>query len=369
MIPMAQVRLDEQEWLAVRRVLQSEQLRAGPVVEDFESRFARAVEARFAVAVSSGTAALHLAYLTLLEPGDEVLVPDFTFVATASMAVAIGARPVFVDVDPETFTFDPSDVERRITSRTRALVPVHLYGHPAEISALHRLARRYRLRLIWDAAQAHGASYRGRDVGAFPDVVCYSFYPSKNMTTGEGGMLTTSNPRLAAKFRLARSHGEKSRYRHVGLGFNFRLTEVAAALGREQLRRLTKAVRQRQRNAAALTRGLAGVPGITTPRVVPDVTHAFNLFTIRLDPKVLPISRDEFQKALARRGVATAVHYPWPLHRQPIFRGYGTDEDFPVSTRLAKTVLSLPVHPGLSARDLRHIVGSVREVAGSATRQ
>jgi perosamine synthetase len=365
---MARVQLDRRELRAVQQVLKSGRLRSGPITEDFERRFARAVGARFAVAVNSGTTALYLAYRALLAPGDEVIVPDFTFVATASMVVAVGAKPVFADVDPETFTLDPADVERRLTRRTRALAPVHLYGHPADISGLTRLAQRHHLRVIWDAAQAHGASFRGRDVGSFPDVVCYSFYPSKNMTTGEGGMLTTSDPSLAAEFRLARSHGEESRYRHVRLGFNFRLTDFAAALGREQLRKLPAAIRLRRRNAAVLACGLAGVPGLKMPKTTARAEHAFNLFTIRLDPDILRLSRDEFQKQLARRGIETAAHYPLPLHRQPIFRGYGSDREFPVSARLAETVLSLPVHPGLSHRDLGYIVRSVRELAGCAAR-
>ncbi len=360
---MTQVRLGRRELRAVQQVLQSGRLRAGPILEDFEARFARAVGARFAVGVSSGTAALYLAYRALLEPGDEVIVPDFTFIATAAMVVAAGAKPVFADVDPITFTLDPADVARRMTRRTRALAPVHLFGQAADVSQLLGLARRNHLRVIWDAAQAHGAKFRGRDVGSFPDVVCYSFYPSKNLTTGEGGMLTTSDPALAREFRLLRSHGEESRYSHVRIGFNFRLTDMAAALGREQLAKLPAAVLRRRRNASFLTRGLAGLPGIQTPRVAQGVRHAFNLFTISLDPKILVIPRDEFQRQLAQRGIETAVHYPRPLHRQPVFRGYGTDRDFPVSARLADTVLSLPVHPGLSERDLRRIVRAVREVA------
>ena len=350
------------------RVLKSGHLRAGRVVEDFERRFAHAVGARSAVAVNSGTAALYLAYRALLEPDDEIIVPDFTFIATASMALAAGAKPVFADVDSETFTLDPSDVERRITRRTRALAPVHLYGHAAEIAALQRVARRHGLAVIWDAAQAHGARYRGRDVGSFKDVVCYSFYPSKNMTTGEGGMLTTSDPNLAAEFRLARSHGEVSRYRHIRLGFNLRLTDFAAALGREQLRKLPAALRARRRNAASLTRLLEGTPGILLPHTAAGVLHAFNLYTLRLDPKVLRVSRDEFIEALAQRGIETAVHYPTPLHRQPIFRGYGSDQDFPESVRLAQTVLSIPVHPGLTERTVARIARAVREVARTATR-
>ncbi len=362
---MSCVRIEKEDLKAVRKVLESGRLRAGRLVQGFEEQFARAVGARFAVAVSSGTAALFLAYRVLLKPGDEVIVPDFTFVATAAMVAAAGARPVFADVDPETFTLDPSDVERRITKRTRAIAPVHLFGHPAQISPLVRLARAHRLRVIWDAAQAHGARFNGRDVGSFPDVVCYSFYPSKNMTTGEGGMLVTSDARLADQFRLLRSHGEKRRYWHTQLGFNFRMTEIAAALGRVQLAKLPAAVRARQRNARFLAPALAGIPGLKTPQISSGISHAFNLFTVLLNPKLLGMSREEFQKAVARRGVETAVHYPLPLHRQPIFRGYGRDRDFPVSTDVAKTVLSLPVHPGLSEEALRQIVRSVRELTKS----
>lgn len=321
--------------------------------------------ARFAVAVSSGTAALFLAYRALLKPGDEVIVPDFTFAATAAMVRAAGAEPVFADVDPSTFTLDPADVERRITRRTRALAPVHLFGHPADVEALLRVARRHRLRVIWDAAQAHGARFQGRDVGSFPDVVCYSFYPSKNMTTGEGGMITTSDSRLAAEFRLLRSHGESRRYRHVRLGFNFRLTDIASALGRVQLSRLPAALEKRRQHARLLSRGLAGLAGIHVPRVAPLVEHAFCLYTITVDSKL--ISRQRLQRALLDRGIETAVHYPLPLHRQPIFKDCG--REFPVSTRLAETVLSLPVHSGLRPLDLKRIVGAIRAIAAAAKRR
>ncbi len=343
-------------------MLRSGRLRSGRVVEDFEARFARSVGARYAVAVNSGTAALQLAYQEFLNPGDEIIVPDFTFVATASMALAVGARPVLADVDPETCTLDPASVERRITRRTRAIAPVHLYGCPANVGGLLRLARRQRLRLIWDAAQAHGAASNGRDVGSIPDVVCYSFYPTKNLTTGEGGILTTSDKALAAKLRLSRSHGEASRYLHTRLGFNFRMTDVAAALGREQLRKLPSMLKARRRNAARLSRGLAAIPGLKLPMTPRGVLPAFNLYTIRVDPALLGISRDELQKLLAGHGVETSVHYPRALHQQPVFRHLGTDREFPVSTKLAQTVLSLPVHTALTDGDLRRIIHAVREV-------
>ena len=364
-ISIAQVSLGQRELLAVQKVLKSGRLRAGAVTEDFEAGFASTVGARYAVAVSSGTAALYLAYRTLLRPGDEVIVPDFTFVATAAMVMAVGAVPVFADVDLKTYNLDPSDVERRITPRTRAIAPVHLYGLPADVARLTRIARRHHLHMVWDAAQAHGARFRGQDVGSFPDLVCYSFYPSKNMTTGEGGMLTTSDPSLAAQLRLLRSHGEQGRYFHIQVGFNFRLTDIAAAIGRVQLQKLPSAIRKRQRNAEILARGLKRIPGIEIPRAAKGAEHAFNHFTVRVDPDTLGLSRQEFQDALLQRGIETSVHYPRPLHRQRIFQGYGTDRDLPISTLLAKTVLSFPVHPGLSPHDLQRITRTVREVATS----
>jgi len=363
LIPIAQINFDGREIEAVCRVIRSGHWRMGAVAEKFERRFAHAVGARHAVAVSSGTAALFLAFKTLLRPGDEVIVPDFTFVATASMAIAAAARPVFADVDPRTFTLDPRDAERRITRRTRALAPVHLYGMPADIRALTRLARRHGLKIIWDAAQAHGARFGGKDVGAFPDVVCYSFYPSKNMTTGEGGMLTTSDATLARELRLLRSHGESSRYFHERLGFNFRPTDIGSALGIVQLGKLPAALRARQRNARVLARGVGSVPGIEVPEERRGRTSAYNSFTVRINPEILGVARDELQQALGRRGIETAVHYPRPLHRQPTFRGLGRDKDFPVSTRLAQTVLSLPVHSRLSRTDLERIIKAILETA------
>jgi perosamine synthetase len=362
---MVRVRLDESEIRAVVRVLRSGQLRAGRLVEGFEARFARAVGARYAIAVNSGTAALQLAYQEFLKPGDEIIVPDFTFVATASMALAVGARPVLADVDPVTCTLDPASVEKRITRRTRAIAPVHLYGGPANVRALMRIARKHRLRIIWDAAQAHGAIANGRDVGSLPDVVCYSFYPTKNLTTGEGGMLTTSSKRLADALRLARSHGEASRYCHTRLGYNFRMTDIAAAIGMGQLRKLPAFLRARRRNAASLSKGLAGIPGLELPRATRGDRHAYCLYTVRVNPPVLGISRDDLQASLAAQGVETSTHYPRALHQQPLFRHLGTDRKFPVSTHLAETVLSLPVHPLLRTEDLRRVIRAVREAVGA----
>jgi perosamine synthetase len=334
-------------------------------VEEFETKFARAVGARYAIAVNSGTAALQLAYQEFLKPGDEIIVPDFTFVATASMALAVGARPVLADVDPVSCTIDPAKVEGLITSRTRAIAPVHLYGRPANVKALAKIARKHRLRIIWDAAQSHGATVQGRDIGSFPDIVCYSFYPTKNMTTGEGGMLTTSNRELAEGLRLARSHGEASRYYHTRLGFNHRLTDIAAAIGIRQLQKLPAFLRARRRNAALLSKGLAGMAGLGLPQIPRGEQHAFCLYTVRVNPEFLGMTRDQLQKALSTRGIDTSVHYPRALHQQPLFSHLGSDRKFPVSTMLARSVLSLPVHPLLSLADVRRVIEAVRDSAGA----
>lgn len=362
-VPIASVHLGKEEIRAVTKVLKSGRLRAGALTQEFEKQFARATGARFAIAVNSGTAALHLTYLALLKPGDEVIVPDFTFVATASMVVAAGARPVFADVNADTFTLDPKAIASRITVRTRAIAPVHLYGHPAAIAPIRAIARKHRLRIIWDAAQAHGARYAGQDVGSFRDAVCYSFYPTKNMTTGEGGMITTQDAELDRELRLLRSQGDKSRYEHVRIGFNYRLTDLAAAIGLAQLARLPQAIRWRRENARFLARRLAGVRGIILPRPLRGFYHSYNLFTLRLRPDVLGMTRADFQRHLLERGVESSVHYPLPLHRQPVFKGYGEDTDFPESCRLAETVVSIPAHPDLSAGDLERVVKAVRQVA------
>jgi perosamine synthetase len=352
LIPMARVVLGEEEIEGVVRVLRSGALRQGQVCADFEEAFARKVGARHAVVCSSGTAALHLAYWAVLEPGDEVLVPAFTFAATATAAMVVGARPVFVDVDPDTLLMDPEDAAAKITPRSRALAPVHLYGNACPADELLALAREHNLRVVWDAAQAHGTRYRGKDVGALPDLVCYSFYPTKNMTTGEGGMITTDDPELDRRLRLLRSHGMEGKYHHVVLGLNYRMTDMAAALGLAQLQRLGAAVERRRTNAAFLTRRLRGLPGVQLLKVRPETGHSYHQFTVLLRDEE---ERDAFRAVMAEQGVETAVHYPSALHQQPIFRDTHGRERLPVAESAAARVCSLPVHPELEPVDLERI--------------
>ncbi len=362
-IPIAQVALEEEEIAEVAAVLRSGRLREGAVCKEFEERFAAQVGARYAVSVSSGTAALHIAYAALLQPGDEVLVPTFTFIATASMVSMVGARPVFCDVSPDTFTLDVEDARRRMTARTRAVAPVHLFGNPCDIAAIQALQSERGLKVIWDAAQAHGARYKGQDVGSFADAVCYSFYPSKNMTTAEGGMVATNDAALYEKCRLLRSHGQVGKYEHLFLGFNYRLTDVMAALGIRQLEKLDRWVQQRQANARLLTQHLASVAGIQLPAEQLQGESSYNLYSVLLDLEQFSSDRDEFVRRLNAENIGATVNYPRALHQQPAYAGIAVGVSLPVAEDLCQRILSLPVHPGLGPDEVGCVAEGVRKVA------
>src|SRR5712691_1127274 len=356
---MASVDIRPDDISAVAEILRSGDLRQGPVTAEFEGAFAARVGARNAVAVSSGTAALHLLYLALFEPGDEVIVPAFTLVASASMLTAIGAVPVFADVDPRTFTLDPDDVRRRITARTKGIVGVHLFGNACDVDDLRELAAEHGAAMLWDAAQALGTDHGGVDVGRHPIATCYSFYPTKIITTGEGGMVVTDDDELAEQIRLARNHGAPERYRHERLGFNYRLTDVQSALGLRQLARLDAYLERRRANARFLTDGLAGLPGLMVPFVPGYSNHSFNQYCVLVDPGHAGVDRDELAGDLADQGIETAVHYPRPLHRQPMFSDASKPGSLPVSEDLSGRILALPVHPKLERADLDYVVRAV----------
>lgn len=362
-IPIAAPQMGDEERNAVLAVLDSGQLAQGPVVEAFEEEFARWIGVRHAVAVSSGTAALHLLLLAHgLKEGDEVITPAFTFVASANVALYVGARPVFADIELETYCLDPERVEAAITPRTRAIMPVDLYGHAAAIEDLRQVAERHGLILLEDACQAHGAAIDGVRTGALGVDATFSFYPTKNMTTAEGGMVTTDDERIADRVRLLRQHGARERYKHDILGFNYRMTDIAAAIGRAQLAKLDRFNEVRRRNAAALTRGLSGANGVVPPHEREGFRHVYHQYTVRVQH-----DRDGVQKRLRELGIGTAVHYPIPVHQQPLYRDLGFGEvSLPNSELAAKQVMSLPVHPGLSDSDIKRIVDSVRRAAGSA---
>jgi perosamine synthetase len=360
-IPIASVQLSEKEIAAVVEVLRSGRLVAGQAVRAFEEQFAQKIGATYAVAVSSGTSALHIAYLAVIGSGDEVLVPGFTHISTASMVHFANGRPVLCDVDGATFTLDVEDASRKISAKTVAVAPVHLFGNSCDIDSIFALARQYNLKIIWDAAQAHGTRYHGQDVGAFADIVIYSFYPTKNMTVGEGGMIVTNDKGLYQRCKLLRGHGETQKYYHESFGLNYRMTEMSGALGLEQLKRLSGLVEQRRKNAAYLNRYLMQVKGITVPLVADGVEHSFHQYSILLDLDQFKCSRDEFVTALKTEGVEAAVHYPRSINQQPAFSA--NNVHLPNCEWLAARILSLPVHPQLTDRDLEQVAAAVIKIA------
>jgi dTDP-4-amino-4,6-dideoxygalactose transaminase len=358
-IPIADPQIGPAEREAVLEVLESGQLADGPVVRAFESAFAELVDADRGVATSNGTTALHAALEALgIGAGDRVVTTPFTYVATANAVTLAGADVGFVDVDPETYNLDPDALEAHLRdgAQVDAVIAVHLYGLPAAVSRLRELAGEYDFALVEDAAQAHGATIDGDPVGALGDVGCFSFYPTKNVTCGEGGMITTDRADVAERAASFVDHGRRSGYTHDEVGHNFRLTSVAAAIGLAQLERLDTFIERRRANAAALTDRLADVAGVETPRVPAGRTHAFNQYTIRA------ADRDALRDHLETRGIGSGVYYPRPVHRQPAYDH--VDASAPTAERAAEEVLSLPVHPALSESDVDRIARAVAEHAG-----
>jgi len=361
---MAEIRLTKEEIEAAVQVLHSGALRQGKVCEYFENDFAHKTGAEYAVTCANGSAALHLAYMTFLEPNDEVLVPAFTFFATGSMVAMSQGKPVFCDIDSKTFLIDLEDAESKISSRTKAIAPVHLFGNSCDIESIKKFAEKHDLITVWDAAQAHGAEYKGHDVGSFGDFVCYSFYPSKNMFVGEGGMICTNNPEFKEKLRLLRSHGQSGKYLHTMLGLNYRMTDVEAAIGLKQLKRLDEMVTLRRRNAEMLNHGLFDTPGITPQQITSNTAHAWHQYCVVVDKEVYGCDRDALATRLNERGISTGVHYPRGLHHQPIFQELFGKVNLPKTERLAQTILALPIHHGLVLEDIKFIIAAIKALSG-----
>jgi perosamine synthetase len=354
-IPAAKPVIGAEERAAVDRVLRSGLIAQGPEVKRFEEEFARAlVGGRTTVAVSSGTAGLHLGLLAAgIGPGDEVIVPSFTFAATANSVALTGATPIFADIEPAYFGLAPDAVDSAITKRTVGVMPVHLYGHPADLTGLGAVASKHALHLFEDAAQAHGATWQGQPVGSFGTFAMFSLYPTKNMTSVEGGMVACATEEIARQIRLLRNQGMERRYENEVVGFNLRMTDVHAAIGRVQLSKLPGWTMRRQANANFLDQHLEDV---IVPPVAGDATHVYHQYTIRVTD-----DRDGFAKALAEEhGVGSGVYYPIPNHRLPSF---GLALDLPETERAAREALSLPVHPSLSEDDLDRIVTGVNTLA------
>ncbi len=370
MIPIAHPLIGAEEEAAALRVLASGRLAQGERVAAFERRFAELCHVQEAAAVSSGTAALQLALLAHeIGRGDEVITTAFNFTATANAILLVGATPVFVDIEPDTYTLDPVQAEIAITRRTKAILPVHLYGHPCDMNRLQQMAEAYSLTLIEDASQAHVATIDGKPVGSF-GTGCFSFYATRNMTTGEGGMVTTNDPAIAERVRLLRNHGQEACYYQIALGYNLRMTELQAALGIAQMEKLEHFTQRRIANATYLTEHLKGT--VQTPVVRPGYRHVFHQYAIRI-----PSMRKECMTELRVKGIDTTINYPLPIHQQPFYRrksslfrvlnpgkrsavkGGNPFAQLPATESAAQQVLSLPVHPALSQEDLSTIAREV----------
>lgn len=358
MISIAKPMMGPEEKQAVLEVLDSGVLAQGPRVELFEKGFAEMCGVKHAIATSSGTTALHTALMAHgIGEGDEVITSSFTFIASANSVLYTNAKPIFVDIDPKTFNMDPAKIEAAITKKTKAIMPVHLFGLSCDMDAILSIAKKHNLVVLEDACQSHGATFKGKKVGSFGTGV-FSLYPTKNMTSAEGGMITTDDAGINSESRILRQHGMRTRYYHDDLGYNFRMTDVHAAIGNEQLKKLPKFNEARQRNAAFLSEHLNGV---TVPYVPSECEHVYHQYTIRVrDGK-----RDALIEHLKKNEIGCGVYYPVPVHKQNYYtKNLGYDQSLPETEKAALEVLSLPVHPGLSPADLESIVSAVNEFAG-----
>ncbi|RLF24053.1 MAG: DegT/DnrJ/EryC1/StrS aminotransferase [Thermoprotei archaeon] len=382
--------IEEDEIEAVVEVLRSRKLTMlkGNKVKEFEEAFARYHGVKHAIAVSSGTAALHVALKALgIGPGDEVIVPPFTFVATATAVLHSNAIPVFADIDPKTYNLDPKSIEDRITDRTKAIIVVHLFGCPADMDPIMKIANEYNLYVVEDCAQAIGAEYRGRKVGTIGDVGCFSFYQSKNMMTGEGGMIITNDDGIAEKCRLVRHHGEPAWYHYILLGYNYRMTEMQAALGIVQLKKLERFNEIRRRNAMKYTELLKDIEGLILPEEPPYGKHVWHLYEVLLDLGMFKVDRDQFVKAVAAENVPVGIAYPSVLYLEPLFQrfmGHGKGCPWrcplyrgevkyykglcPVAEYVAERCFTLRTDPSMTEDIIEDTVKAIRKVVNAYKR-
>ena len=356
MISAAKPIIGDDERQAVDRVLKSGMLAQGPEVAAFEEEFSKYVAGYKCVAVNSGTSALHIALIAAdIKAGDEVIVPSFTFAATANSVALAGATPVFVDIDPRTFNIDPTAIEAAITPKTKAIQPVHLYGQPAQMDKILEIAKKHNLLILEDAAQAHLATFNGKYVGSFGIAGTFSFYPTKNMTSGEGGMISCATDEFARICKLLRNQGMEKRYENEVVGFNTRMTDIHAAIGRVQLAKVEEWTKIRQQNAKFLNENLSGV---VTPYVIPNAVHVYHQYTIRVSGH----DRDKFAQEMTKCGVGNGVYYPIPVHQLPSFN---LKFDLTNTTAACKEVISIPVHPSLTQSDLEKVVEVINSIANA----
>jgi perosamine synthetase len=359
LIPINLPKIGEEEVQAVIKVLRSGMLTSGlgtgPQVTEFEKSFADFACAKHAVAVNTGTAALHSAVLAVgVKQGDEVILPSFTFVATAEAIVLAGAKPVFTDIDPKTYNLSPSEVENAITKKTKAIMPVDLFGFSADMKPLRKIATKHSLAIVEDAAQAHGTTYEGKPAGIFADAACWSLYASKNITTGEGGVVTTNNDQIAETLRMIRTHGEKAKYSSLMLGTNYRMSEIQAAIGNVQLQKLPSFVAKRRQNAMQLTKILAKNSKLVLPYESKDRLHSWYLYTAKLKG-CTEDERNHLVEGLKKKGIGAEVYYINPVHQMPFYRENFGSTQLPETEKASKQVFSLPIHPGVTEDQIQFI--------------
>jgi len=362
-IPIAKPNLGKEEIAALKDVLESGIIASGPKTKAFEKEFSEYIDVKQAVAVTNGTVALDMALKALkVGSGDEVITSAFSFISSGNCILYQNAKPVFVDIDPKTFNIDPLDVAEKITNKTKALIPVHMFGQPAKMDILKEIAEDNKIALVEDAAQAHGAEYKNQKAGSFGDIGCFSFYATKNMTLGEGGIITTNNQKLADTVRLLINHGQSSKYHHEILGYNYRMTDISAAIGLVQLKKLDRFNDKRIKNANILSKGISKFNGLTVPHIDKDVKHVFHQYVIRVEDS-FPISRNELVNCLDKKSIGVAVHYPIPIYRHQLYRELGFKENqCPNTEETCEKVLSLPVHPLVDENDTKYILDSLKDL-------
>ncbi len=362
-VPFMSTGLSPADIAAANAVLQSGMLRAAKKCEELESRFAALTGAKHMMTCANGTCALQLAYEPLFKPGDDILVPAWSYIATVSMVVARGCNPIFVDCHADTFQIDMADAARKITRQTTGIAATHLYGCPVDIDAVQALASKHSLKVVYDAAQSHLATWKGKGIGAFGDAVTYSFYATKNLGTGEGGALSCNDDALARKIKLLRSHGETDKYLHESVGYNYRMNDITGAIGCSKLDRLAEQTAQRQKNAARYDAIIARIDGLSAPKTTPGGEAVFHLYVVKMDPARFTCTRDEFCEALKAEGVPTAIHYPRSLPNQPALARFNRN-DTPVAESLTRMVFAIPMHHDMTDDHFRIVGEALNKVAG-----
>ncbi len=355
MISISKPSIGEEEIEAVTDVLKSGDLAQGKNVEAFEKEFSAYLGAKYSAATSSGTSSLQIGIETLGIPeGSEIITTPFTFIATANSIVYNKCRPIFADINPNTFNIDPVSIEQKITEKTKAVLIVHLFGQPCEMGSIMKICQKNNLLLIEDCAQSLGAEYSGKKAGSFGEISTFSFYATKNITTGEGGMISTNKQKIERESKIIRNQGQDGQYNHVKIGFNQRMSEIQAAIGRIQLKKLDILNKKRAENARVLTESIEKIPWIEIPYTIKNAKHSWHQYTIKTRE-----NRDRFLSYMAENGIGAKIYYPTPLNLQPIYRD--PKQSCPISEKISKEVVSLPVHPRLKAEEIDYIIKKIKE--------